>query len=396
MAEVSTDPIELPQSRFLRACADAGLRWRQTGPDQWRGNCPAHRDHKASAALRVIDEGCVVHCHAGCDWRDVLTAVGLRPDDVQPKRAGSRKRAAEAEERARLSARRSAQLMRDDDHRLDELCQHEGWRTTALEALVVGLYDDRVAIPERDHRGRVLGFALYRPRYRRSAGSEDKGCEPGGKRGLTYRAGGLASSRVVIVEGPSCAVSTLSLGFEPLAIPSASFDVPVSWWSILKGLEVFVVPDNDEQGLRIAETTAEALRRVVERVSLCEPVSAAQRGYDVADLLRDKGPERARQRMGEVICAAEVIPRPKRGRPPTDDLQRSTDYLRDVLADGRWHDAREVEEGRPASEYSYKAARKALGVRPRKTTDRWQIQLPKQRPRRLSLQADRTDSRERS
>lgn len=48
-------------------------------PGQWRGLCPAHDDEAPSLALRASDDGraALLYCHAGCDYREVLQALGL-------------------------------------------------------------------------------------------------------------------------------------------------------------------------------------------------------------------------------------------------------------------------------------------------------------------------------
>jgi hypothetical protein len=46
----------------------------------WRCRCPVHRSHGATLALRDSERGIIVHCHAGCDPRDVLAA--LRADGL--------------------------------------------------------------------------------------------------------------------------------------------------------------------------------------------------------------------------------------------------------------------------------------------------------------------------
>jgi hypothetical protein len=46
--------------------------------------CPAHEDHHPSLSIREADTpgiGFVVTCHAGCDWRDVVTAIYARHKD---------------------------------------------------------------------------------------------------------------------------------------------------------------------------------------------------------------------------------------------------------------------------------------------------------------------------
>jgi len=51
--------------------------------DQWMVRCPAHKDEKASLAVRFTREGkTLLHCHAGCDTAEVVKALGLEMKDL--------------------------------------------------------------------------------------------------------------------------------------------------------------------------------------------------------------------------------------------------------------------------------------------------------------------------
>jgi putative DNA primase/helicase len=57
---------------------------RRSGP-WWRCRCPVHNSRSPSLSLRDGDRGLVVHCHAGCDPRDVraeLRRRGLLPGAI--------------------------------------------------------------------------------------------------------------------------------------------------------------------------------------------------------------------------------------------------------------------------------------------------------------------------
>jgi hypothetical protein len=52
--------------------------WRTDGREQFRARCPAHDDHTPSLYLSHGNNGgAVIHCFAGCDWRDILGTLGL-------------------------------------------------------------------------------------------------------------------------------------------------------------------------------------------------------------------------------------------------------------------------------------------------------------------------------
>lgn len=50
---------------------------RPAGDGKWYARCPAHEDKSPSLSIRDARERILLHCFAGCDSGDVLTAVGL-------------------------------------------------------------------------------------------------------------------------------------------------------------------------------------------------------------------------------------------------------------------------------------------------------------------------------
>jgi hypothetical protein len=39
--------------------------------------CPAHEDRDPSLSIKVTDDKVLIYCHAGCDTRAVLEAIGM-------------------------------------------------------------------------------------------------------------------------------------------------------------------------------------------------------------------------------------------------------------------------------------------------------------------------------
>lgn len=50
--------------------------------DSFQCKCPVHDDHTASMTVSNGRKGIVVHCHAGCETKSILEAVGLRESDL--------------------------------------------------------------------------------------------------------------------------------------------------------------------------------------------------------------------------------------------------------------------------------------------------------------------------
>lgn len=61
------------------------VQQRQSG--QWSARCPAHADKGPSLSIRETTEGAVLlHCFAGCQVNEVLSALGLELHDLYPPR----------------------------------------------------------------------------------------------------------------------------------------------------------------------------------------------------------------------------------------------------------------------------------------------------------------------
>lgn len=59
---------------------------KRTGQGRWMACCPAHNDRSPSLSIRELDDGrALIHCFSGCDFLDVLGAVGLSVDVLYPE-----------------------------------------------------------------------------------------------------------------------------------------------------------------------------------------------------------------------------------------------------------------------------------------------------------------------
>jgi len=57
----------------------------------WTARCPSHDDSMNSLSVGEGSDGrALVHCHAGCEFNDVVAAMGLRPRDMFPRKRGAR------------------------------------------------------------------------------------------------------------------------------------------------------------------------------------------------------------------------------------------------------------------------------------------------------------------
>lgn len=55
---------------------------KKTGENSYQALCPAHDDHKASLTITDAGNKILLHCHAGCDIKDILNKINLKESDL--------------------------------------------------------------------------------------------------------------------------------------------------------------------------------------------------------------------------------------------------------------------------------------------------------------------------
>lgn len=62
---------------------------RKTSGNSWIACCPAHGDKSPSLAIKEIEDGrTLLHCFAGCNADEVLSAIGMSLCDLYPESMG--------------------------------------------------------------------------------------------------------------------------------------------------------------------------------------------------------------------------------------------------------------------------------------------------------------------
>ena len=57
---------------------------KKTGQGKYLAICPSHEDKSPSLAIKGVDDRVLLHCFAGCETTDVLSALGLKFEDIMP------------------------------------------------------------------------------------------------------------------------------------------------------------------------------------------------------------------------------------------------------------------------------------------------------------------------
>ncbi len=223
---------------------------KQCGDGQYMARCPCHDDRKQSLSIGRGEKGIVLKCQAGCDTRDVIARVGIKPRDLF----------------------------------------YDAEKPTGRPQIVaVYEYPGGVQKLRRSDKS----FSWRRP--------DGKGGWIYNRQGVPhslYIAGSLANGQTFVVEGEKDADNLHRFGFD--AVSGADGAGPGKWrveyTEQLRGHTVIIFPDHDAAGKAYAEETAAALHGVADHVQLCDLSTVwpeiPEHG-DVSDLIERFGDETA-------------------------------------------------------------------------------------------------------
>lgn len=210
--------------------------------------CPCHDDRKQSLSIGRGEKGIVLKCQVGCDTRDIIARVGIKPRDLFYDKPAERPQIVAVYEYPN-----GVQKLRKSDKSFS-------WRRP-------------------DGRG---GWIYNRQGVPHSL----------------YIAGSLANNQVFVTEGEKDADNLHRFGFD--AVSGADGAGPGKWrpeyTEQLRGQTVIIFPDNDAVGKAYAEETAAALHGVADHVQRCDLSTVwpeiPEHG-DVSDLIERFGDETA-------------------------------------------------------------------------------------------------------
>lgn len=258
---------------------------------QWAALCPAHDDSSPSLAISEGDDGRVLlHCHAGCDTKDVVRHLGLSMADLMPPNGAGTK-----------------------PYKHPAGRPQPGSREAALEYLVRRFGKPSHVWDYHDHNGNVFGATVRfdtpkkkvtRPMSLTSGRWEVKGMpEPRPLYGLPAV---LKASFIVVTEGEKAADAARLLGYTATTSAHGSNSPSKTDWSPLAGKDVVILPDNDSPGRAYGEKAAVILAglKPSARVKIVT-IPGLPDGGDVADLVHqcdETGIQNLRAQIDQLIA----------------------------------------------------------------------------------------------
>lgn len=280
-------PVELVISK-LRGIRRSGKKWVAL--------CPAHDDQHPSLSLSEGEDGrALLKCHAGCDLKSIVAAIGLTMSDLfvsgggnssaGPTNGSERDPGQESNIDWNAEADRCTAALSNEQR--DDLARELGVSSAALAAVGVGLAESEdlrrwqaggrgwnenypefaYTFPERDAAGQIVGLSIRAPDGR-------KGFPSGASRGLVLPSTlGERPGPKLCVEGPTDVAALETLGIPSIGRSSAASGAAIVS-AIMRGQQLIVVGENDlkadgnwpgrEGARKVAKKIAEAWGEPVE------------------------------------------------------------------------------------------------------------------------------------
>lgn len=237
-----------PLNDVLRRLDHRGLKKAGAG---WAAQCPGHDDEHASLTIGKGEDGRVLlHCHAGCNPEDIVSALGMRMGDLFP----------------------AAAVDDDGGRRLAATYSYRG-EDGAVLYQVVRFEPKAFRQRQPDGRGgwiwnlQGVRRVLYRlPEIRRAPLGEV----------------------VFIVEGERDAETLAERGLQATTNPGGAGKWRPEYSDSLRGKDIVILPDNDVAGRNHAREIVRALEGAAARVRVLELPGLPDKG-DVSDWLAHGG-----------------------------------------------------------------------------------------------------------
>jgi hypothetical protein len=217
--------------------------------------CPSHDDKRASLSIaRGSDGKILLRCHAGCSFRSICEALGVRESELFAASPDSPPSAP-----AKRNAPSFKSLEAAVNHGTRALIRAGGvlanqWNYYKTDGSLVGAVV-RVDMP--GNAKEIRPFALKDNTWSCSAMDVPR---------PVYRLRELSAAKlkqlIVVCEGEKCCDAAVLLGFEATTSAGGAIAAGMTDWKIVSTFEdIWILADNDSPGLKYAEQVEVNIRR---------------------------------------------------------------------------------------------------------------------------------------
>lgn len=304
------------------------------GNGQYMARCPCHGDKKQSLAVSMGDDRILVQCLAGCEYGDILAALGVEWKElVTPEKLAQLEEAFKSEKSAKAPRQRQPTKPETPapkppkEKRLADMTKlrvgGDYMHKVVDEAGNAAIVSEKIthAYEYTDREGKPV-LRVFRtekknfPTIHLDGGSWYWG--DGGTSMILYRlpevlAAIAAGQPVYLVEGEKDVETLRRMGFTATTNKGGAGKWHDDLTALLRGGVVYIVPDVDEPGRKHARTVARALEghaKEVRIVNLLRQREAELPGKgDVSDLAALLGDDRARTVLAELAERSPVLSR---------------------------------------------------------------------------------------
>lgn len=311
------------------------------GSGEWMARCPCHDDKTASLSVGVKRQDgrdrIVFDCHAGCDGKDILKALGIETrqlwDPEKPAGNGQKKPAAKTEPKQAPGITHTEELPDGTKvHTVEKKEQEPGIKWDLSSPKKVYSYRDadgaevfQVCRFEQEHNGkRIKTFRQrrYAPEDPKANASGYVWSVPEPVRASTlYRLPELLAAvregrTVYLVEGEKDVETLARLGIPATCNPGGAGKWTDGYTERLRGADVVILPDNDpgdgqdpdkgHTGQKHAWNVAMALDGTAKRVRVVDLTQCCRdlpdKG-DITDMVALMGDQAAMDALGRAVAA---------------------------------------------------------------------------------------------
>ena len=223
--------------------------------------CPAHTDRQASLTVSRGRNSTILYCHAKCDYRDILSAVGLATrdlyyDDSKPQSGSWR-----------------AYIEKREGRRIEAIYNYVDYQTGNY------LYTKLRLAGEKMLHG-ILKDGRFRYGLDGHSRKELKGIyTPGGLGALNKAI--MEGKQIFVPEGEKDANTLVTRGYTAMTAGGVN-DWQPEFAEVLCGAEVIILADNDTPGKQLASRILADLRGIARSARVIVPVPDVPKA-DISD-----------------------------------------------------------------------------------------------------------------
>lgn len=226
--------------------------------DKAQARCPCHDDKQASLTITKGRRSALLHCHAGCNFEDIIQKVGLKKQDLY------------FEERPPGSSWRA--YVEGREHK----------RIEAVYNYVSAINGEYAFTKIRMQDKRMIYGVLCSGRFTYGLGGRHRKDLKSVYGDLKTLNKAIAENKPIFIPEGEKDVNTLTKrGYTALTY-GGSGDWQSEFATLFKGAEVYILADNDEPGRKVANTILTDLKGIAKSAKVIVPVPDISKA-DISD-----------------------------------------------------------------------------------------------------------------